>query len=259
MRKHIFDAHVHVGRWLSKDFLGRTTDLAETIGVLSASEITHALLMPTDEGDNHGLLSAMLEHKGSPYLLFCAWVDPQRKGMQEFLETHTKHICALKIHPSFLRKPVTDQDFLPFLEFASKHALPVIVHCGKWKEVAGFEHVLEVATRYPDVTFILSHMGGDYPPLVLRTADAIRDRGISNCLLGTESIREYWLIRLVVDLVGHNSLIFGSDFNLNHPKAFIANLKAVCLTQEEEEAIFYGNAMKIWGHHVTTDPPTDRG
>lgn len=245
----VFDAHVHVGAWLTPDFVGRKAFLDEALKVMRESGVTGALVMPTDAADNARLLSDLkgyeVSNKGPKRLFFALWVKPTDLSLRGFIEANAHEIAALKVHPSFNRLPITDKAYAPFLKEASRRSWPVIVHCGRWREVAGYEHVLEVAEKYPDVAFIMSHMGGDSPGLVLGAASEVRLRGLQNLYFGTESIREYWLVGMALDLVGPKRLVFGSDFNLNHPLSFLAVINALGLSKEEKSLILGKNARGL--------------
>ncbi len=245
----VFDAHVHVGRWRTPDFAGRDSDLADVTRVLRSCGVTGALVMPTDSGDNEGLLGEVGSHQAAPgsapALFFAAWVRPGDESLYDFLERNQSRVGALKIHPSFNRLPIADPAYEPFLAVASRWRWPVVVHCGRWREVAGFEIALDAAGRHPDIPFLLSHMGGDSPTLVLGAAGAIRERGLANAYLGTESIREYWLVARALDLVGPERLVFGSDHNLNHPASFLAVVEALGLAPAERAMVLGGNARRI--------------
>lgn len=252
----VFDAHVHVGRWLTPDFAGRESDLEDVTRVLKSARVTGALVMPTDSGDNAALLAEVFRRQVSgeaPALFFAAWVRPGDETLREYLNENLSRVSALKIHPSFNRLPITDPSCEPFLSLASAHHWPVVVHCGRWREVAGWEKALEAAERHPDIPFVLSHMGGDSPSLVLGAARAIRERGLANAHLGTESIREYWLVAQALDLVGPRRLVFGSDHNLNHPASFLAVIAALDLAPAERALILGGNARRLlWGKVAAT-------
>jgi hypothetical protein len=241
----VFDAHVHAGRWLTPDFAGRESSLDQVCDVLDRAGITGALVMPTDAGDNNGLLDAVAGRVGFPALRFAAWINPSAPGLPGWLEANASRIDAIKVHPSFCRLPITAPAFTPFLEFAREHSLPVVVHCGRWREVAGFELSLERARAFPEVPFILSHMGGDSPGLVLGAVDALGDGTLPNVHLGTESIREYWLVGRAVDALGPERLVFGSDHNLNHPKSFLAVLDALDISPDARALILGGNARRL--------------
>ncbi|NOZ02533.1 MAG: amidohydrolase family protein [Deltaproteobacteria bacterium] len=242
---HRFDAHVHVGKWQTPDFAGRSSDLDDVSSVLADAGLTGALLMPTDAVDNQGLLEAIRAFDTDMNLLFAAWIDPEAPGLKAFLDHGD--VRALKFHPSFQRRPITDESFRPFLELAARRGLPVVVHCGRWREVAGFELALEAASRYPGVPFVLSHMGGDSAELVLGAARAIGDNHLQNVYLGTESIREYWLVQRALDIVGPRRVVFGSDHNLNHPASFLAVVEALDISSAERNLVLGGNAKRLFG------------
>lgn len=241
----VFDAHVHVGRWRTPDFAGRGSDLADVTRVLASAGVTGALVMATDEGDNAGVLAAVRASDAPVALRFAAWVDPDDLDLPSFLGEHADHVAALKIHPSFARKPVTAPEYRLFLEWASRRGIPVVVHCGRWREVAGWERALEAAETFPSVPFVLSHMGGDGPTLVAGVCDAIRDRALGNVYLGTESIREYWVVARAVDALGPERLLFGSDHNLNHPASFLAVIDALGLDPASRALVVGGNARRL--------------
>jgi len=243
----IFDAHVHVGKWLTPDFHGRESDLHDVADTLDRTGIEGALAMPTDAGDNAGLLAEMKDYRGKVDFLFAAWIDPTDTNLNGFLKANAGTIRALKFHPSFSRTPITDDTFRPFLEYAGDNGLPAVVHCGRWLEKAGYELALEAATRYQTVPFILSHMGGDSPGLVMGAANAVSDRRLENVYLGTESIREYWLVGRALELVGPERIVFGSDHNLNHPASFIAVVDALDLPAADRDLILGGNARRLLG------------
>lgn len=243
-----FDAHVHMGRWRTPDFRGRTSNIDDVARILTGAGITGALLMPTDTGDNEGVLRAIAGFKGKPEFLFAAWIKPDATGLIEFLHKNAARIRALKFHPSFQRIPITDDAYRPYLEHAAERRLPVVVHCGRWQEVAGYGLALEAAGRFPGIPFILSHMGGDSPELITSTSQAVRDRHLDNVYLGTESIREYWLVSRAAELLGPDRLLFGSDHNLNHPASFLAVVEALDLPDTDRALVLGGNARRLLGY-----------
>lgn len=247
-----FDAHVHVGQWRTPDFGGHGSDLSEVARVLADTGFTGALVMPTDAGDNAGTLAAIDAYEGTPSFRFAAWIDPGDPTLPSFLAAHADRIDALKFHPSFSRLPLTAPAFEPYLRHAAAKALPCVVHCGRWQEVAGWSVALKVAEAFPSVPFLLAHMGGDSPALVAGAVAAIRDRRLANAHLGTESIREYWVVGRALDAIGCERLVFGSDHNLNHPASFLAVIDALHLSSTERDAVLGGNARRILAARART-------
>jgi len=245
----VFDGHVHVGTWRTPDFLGHGSTVSETAAILRRAGIREALVMPTDRGDNDETLRAIRE-EGDPGWRFAAWVNPEDQDLPGFLQREAASIAALKFHPSFHRRPLRDPAFRPFLEWAAEQGIPCVVHCGRWQEVAGWTIALEVAASLPRMPMVLAHMGGDSPALVAGVVETLRQRDLSWVSLGTESIREPWLIAHAVQRLGASRLVFGSDHNLNEPRSFLAVIESLDLSDQDRRAILGANARLLFTRSV---------
>jgi len=237
-----FDMHCHVGTWETTDFCGRATDLADLIALYEDLGFSGALVTTTDRAENAALTREIEDYSGPLDLRFAFWVLPDNLAELEGL---APRVSALKIHPSFLRRPVTDPGFEPFLRIAEQNAWPVVVHCGRWQEIAGYGLALDTAKRWPGIRFVLSHMGGDAPCLVHATVDRIAQEGIENAFLGTESIRQFDLIQYAVEQLGPDRVVFGSDYNLNSPSAFVGVVIDAGLAPEATIAVLHDNARSL--------------
>ncbi len=247
----VIDGHVHVGPWRTPDFSGRATQLAEAARLYAELGYAGALVMPTDVADNAGLLATLRAQGPSPVAFrFCAWVDPADASLPAFLDDHAADVAALKIHPSFLRQRCTEPVFDPYYRWAAERGVPVLVHCGRWQEMASFRFPLEVAERHPDLNVILCHMGGDGTDLVQGTVAHIEARGIPNAFLGTESVRQYWIVQHAVDRLGPERVLFGSDYNLNHPRSFQAVVDALDVDDAGRRRIFFDNLNGLFPAHL---------
>ena len=242
---NVIDGHAHVGGWREPGFAGRATTLADADAVYRRCGFAGALVTTTDRGDNATLRRAIEEHAGALRFRLAYWVDPAVEDDLGILDEMMPSVAALKIHPSFLRRPIGDPAFRPYLERAARHGRPVVVHCGRWQEMAGYGLALDVAASMPGVSFVLGHMGGDEPLLVRRTVAAIRARGIANASLGTESVRQYWVVREAIDALGAERVVFGSDYNLNHPAMFRAVIEALELDAASAARVLGGNLERL--------------
>jgi predicted TIM-barrel fold metal-dependent hydrolase len=142
---------------------------------------------------------------------------------------------------------VTDERVAPLLEFAGRQGVPVVIHCGRWQEMSSYRLALEVAGKYPDIDFILSHMGGDTPELETATTDAVKERGMANVYLGIEGVREYWAVQRAIDELGADRVIFGSDFPLGHPKMYLGLVDSLTLSAEDRQLVLAGNILRLIG------------
>ncbi|MBS1514041.1 MAG: amidohydrolase family protein [Bacteroidetes bacterium] len=239
----IIDAHIHIGKW-SEIFLNLSTTVDEAVNEMKKSGIDEAVCMPTDRTSN-GELFAEVKNRKDFKFYFNAWINPLDESLGEFLEKNLKEISFFKIHPSIDKRKITDGEFEKYLEIASDNKIPVVVHCGRWKEMAGYEICLEAAKKFPALRLILAHLGGDQPAICTQCAKDVRDGGFENVYLGTESVREFYFVNEVVKTLGAEKIIFGSDYNLGLPASYLPIIDRLQVSNEEKELIYSGNALRL--------------
>lgn len=240
----IIDGHIHAGYWSPERFLGRGVPFPELERCLTECGIDGAVLTSTDLRQNTAVIDFILREGRKRYWFF-PWVNPAVDGDLAFVRERRKNIHGLKFHPSCDMVKVTDSRVGPFISYARDEGLPVMVHCGRWQEMSSYSLVLEVAARYRDVDFILSHMGGDTPELETATIDAVKGGGFANVYLGTEGVREYWAVQRAVEVLGADRVIFGSDFPLGHPKMYLGVIDALDVSEDQRALIVGGNILRL--------------
>ena len=238
------DAHVHVGKWNLPDFTGHGSTFLETTRTYQRWNWAGAVVFTTDSGDNAHLLEACRSFSGSALFRCGFWADTTPDNLAAY-QQQAGDYALLKIHPSITRRPATDPQFAPYGEIAAARGQPVVIHCGRWQEMAGYTLALEFADRFPKAPVILAHMGGDSPHLVQAAVDAAYSRKMDNVYFGTESIREPWLLESAIRRIGASRLIFGSDFNLNHPEPFRRLIEILDVTDEERTMILRSNINNL--------------
>ena len=242
----IIDGHIHAGKWSPGQFLGRGVPFAELDACLAECNIDGAVLTSTDLRDNSAIEAFVREPRPRRYWFF-PWVNPAAPGDLEYLSGHRSTIHGIKFHPSCDKIKITDARVEPVLAFARAEGLPVIVHCGRWQEMASYRFALEAASAHSEVAFILSHMGGDVPELEMATIDGAKSAGLSNVYLGIEGVREYWAVQRAVDVLGAERVIFGSDYPLGHPKMYLGLVDALVVSAGERASILGGNMLRLIG------------
>jgi predicted TIM-barrel fold metal-dependent hydrolase len=245
----ILDGHVHCGAWTPEREGWPGASLAEVQDALRRSGIDGGILMPTDDADNDALLRALTPRPANVF--FFAWIDPHEPARtMSFLEKNAAEIDGLKIHPSLERVRVDDPVWRPFLEYAERRRLPVVVHCGRWQEMSSWRFCLDVAERHPEAAIIVGHMGGDLPTLQQDCSAEMARRDLPNAILGTESIREYYSIRIALDRLGPEKLVFGSDYPLGWPAAYLAVFEGAKPSPEERRLVLGENLSRLLGRRI---------
>ena len=251
----IVDAHMHIGRWDHPDFLGRSCSVADAVAVMRQAGVDGALMAPTDRCDNQGLLDEMRATLAAGFagpLWFVAWVRPGTEQL-DWIEAQRGAVAGIKVHPSLHRTRVTDAGFAPALELADRLGLLVLVHCGRWQQMASYRFAVEAAARHRGARFLLAHAGGDTPPLATAAAELLAERGLDNVWFEISGLREYWVVERNVGLLGAGRYLMGSDYNLAHPLSYVGAVRGMALDEAQRRGILGDNARAVLGAPLCLD------
>jgi len=146
---------------------------------------------------------------------------------------------------------VSDPATGPILEYAAARRLIVLAHA--WRKTVDrfpFEstavHVAQAARRHPQVRFVMAHLGGQ-PESAINTV-----RDLPNVAVDTSgSIIGAGEVRLAVDRLGAERVVFGSDLHHVDLAATVGKVLAAGLSSEEEDLVFGGNIAR-WLDEVGT-------
>jgi uncharacterized protein len=137
-------------------------------------------------------------------------------------------------------------------EAARRYQLPVLVDIVR--RVAAVEMLAE---QYPDVNFIIPHLGGFADDWMVQMQVIDQLCRFANVYADTSGVR-YWdaLVR-AVRRAGPAKLLFGSDGPLLHPALELYKIKLLRLPPQQESLITGANALKLLGL-VARDEVTPR-
>jgi len=243
----IIDAHVHLGRWRHPGFLGLSTDLEQVVTRLRADGVDGVALTTSDEGDNAALLAASRALPLTHWLFL--WARPDGAAALEALldDAGAGAAQGLKLHPSLERVNLDDPRWDPIFELAHRRGLRLMIHTGRWQQAAGYGLALDRAGQWPDVQLILSHAGGDTPQLCTDAADAVARRKLDNVAFDMAGVREHWALVQAMKRAGHRRYLMGSDFPLAPPAMYIAQVRAMPISDDWKADLLGGNALRILG------------
>jgi predicted TIM-barrel fold metal-dependent hydrolase len=141
---------------------------------------------------------------------------------------------GLKVHRS--NAPITRE----ICESARAFSLPVLY------DVVGEVSILELlAEEYPDVTFIIPHLGSfadDWRAQLALIDHLVRH---PNIYADTSGVRRYDLLEQAVRRAGPHKILFGSDGPWLHPAVELAKVKALRLAPADEQLILGDNFLRL--------------
>jgi uncharacterized protein len=128
-------------------------------------------------------------------------------------------------------------------EVLRKYRLPLLV------DVVGKVNFVEMlAQQYPDVNFIVPHLGGfaDNWTVHLHLIDQLVR--FPNVYADTSGVRYWEVLVKSVQRAGPRKLLFGSDGPLLHPGVELSKVKLLRLPAEAEQLITGGNVLRLLAH-----------
>jgi predicted TIM-barrel fold metal-dependent hydrolase len=113
-------------------------------------------------------------------------------------------------------------------------------------DVMGEVSVVELlATEYPDVSFIIPHLGSfadDWRAQLALIDHLVRH---PNIYTDTSGIRRFDLLEQAVQRAGARKILFGSDGPWLHPGVELAKVRALGLSQADERFVLGGNLLRL--------------
>jgi hypothetical protein len=140
----------------------------------------------------------------------------------------------------------------PALEIAQQADRPVLIHVNEpvghdypGKIRVDFQGLVDLISGFPDLRFVLGHMGGGLfiYTLMPEVADILR-----NTYLDTAAVPFLYkaqVYRTATDLMGEEKVLFGSDFPLMGLPRLRSHLERGGLDEKTTEMILGGNAEKL--------------
>lgn len=242
MTTRIIDVHAHLGPWFFGPDLGGAADNLRSmeahgidIQLVSGVEaVTYDAL-----SGNLALAAAITGHERLRGMFV---IDPRFLGeadtqLEELLPSGL--FFGAKIHTDYAATPAGSPRMADALRLCADRQLPVLVH--SWG--TQLLDLAETVAQVDDVRVIAGHMGGPAwrlaPEAARRTDRLWLEPGYSQ----PEADR----IRWVLDQVGPERLLFGSDSTLIDPALAVGAFRAAGLDEHERDLIMHRNAELLFG------------
>lgn len=155
-----------------------------------------------------------------------------RELVREAVEEHG--FVGIKVHRHDAR--ITRE----ICETARAYRLPVLY------DVVGEVSVCELLAReYPDVSFIIPHLGSFADDWKAQQAFIDPLSRHPNIFTDTSGVRRFDLLRQAVARAGAHKILFGSDGPWLHPGVELAKIHALALSPRDEALVLGGNWLRL--------------
>ncbi len=199
------DAHVHA-RVCGLERLG----VASLRTAVPSAGMTRALISWRDNDFVDRVAAAL------PWLTRLVWVSPDGPTVEDVRARLAGGAVGLKLHPAYDRYPADSPWLDPYLRVASDERAPVTVHSGPGP--ADPDLIRRLAERFPSVPFVLYHTFLGLPEGRRRASRHAQE--LPNLHLETSWCASAEVERLI-DEVGPDRVVFGSDAAVDGPQHFV--------------------------------------
>jgi len=143
-----------------------------------------------------------------------------------------------KIHTEYSRTPITTPAMQAAIELTTEFGLPTLVHT--WGDTV--LDLADLAARVPGSRLIAGHMGAAAWRQVPEAARRAGNLWFEPCWSAPDAGR----IRWILDRIGPDRLMFGTDATLIDPSVALGALTAADLSPTEADAIHWQNAKALF-------------
>ena len=251
----IIDAHCHLGNWPAFHIPDRslTTMLRvmDRLGIEKAISAHSAWLLGNAD---RGFAESVAAHRQSEgRILSYAVFDPRQAGGLDLVRRalgNRETFVGIKIHPSLHSLPADNDRYRDAWELAARESVPILAH--SW-EVSDYNPSQELSfpTRFsrfveefPGVALILGHAGGRYHGHLAAAALARAHAGVWLDLSG--DCYALGLIEFLVEQVGADRILFGTDLNWIDPRTHIGRVLDAEISTADKEKILRANACRLF-------------
>lgn len=238
----IIDSHCHAGRG---DVLSAPWNTAAPLGTYlrraRAAGISKTVVIPAGHSDyataNAQLARIVARHPGRLIGFASVHAQRDRGRILSLLRRAVREwgFRGLKVH---------GYDALPTREVcdaARTLGIPMLV------DVVGRAYIVELlASQYPDVNFIIPHLGSFLDDW--RAQQQVVDQLVRfpNVYADTAGVRRFDYLVQAVRRAGAHKLLFGSDGPWLHPEAELHKVRLLGLPPEQEALVLGGNILRLW-------------
>ena len=242
----IVDVHTHLGSMPNVNF---TRGLMELEAVERSFGITRAICSSARAifyemtSGNAEMYDAV---ESSTMLSMYVYVDPVRpEASLKELETYADlpRVAGIKSRPFFHKAAADCPAYVDICSRAAELKLPYLMHAWAPNDI---EEATRLAEKVEGLSIILAHVVPvDWP----RYADRLKDH--RNIFLEPcTSLQQYDRLRKLLDLVGPERVLLGTDSTLLNPAWMLGAFASARLTQAESKLVYRENALRVFGERL---------
>lgn len=247
----IIDCHSHMGPWFNfsipKDSWAEGMIFAmDTCGINMAASAPH-IGMAADIPWANDIIADVVRKYPDRFLGYCA-VNPNypEKEMVAELEKYITNgnLHGIKIHPALHDYSSDGPNYKPMWEFANEREEVVLVHTWESSPICGPLMFKKIGKEFPKAKILLGHSGGPVKGIDQAIEAATETENLFLDLTGSSLPRG--MLEVMVDKVGSDRVLFGTDIPFVDCRAKIGYIAMARLSDDDKRKIFGLNAKTLF-------------
>jgi uncharacterized protein len=262
----LIDCHVHLNNYHESSRRPTQENVAALYAKMAEHDVDHAVVLTsyTVDVDRPGVeevLETLSDDPRTTVVEGLRWRGDQRTDLFDLEQRIAEGtVKGVKLYPGYDRYAIDDPSLEAVFRVAAKHDVPVMIHCGdtysKSAKVRQAHPLLvdDVAVDYPDVKFVICHLGN---PWLQDTAEVLYKNDnvyadISGLTLGEFDFAfERYLVGRVKEMIAYmgdpgRQLLYGSDWPLVRMGPYVKFLHGLDLTDEQIDNIAWRTAARLF-------------
>ncbi len=203
----IIDVHTHLG-FVEGKFDMRLNVLLES---MEKYNITYCLVSSIDAlffdaiDGNEKMINEIAPYSDKLGVMLSCNPEMDVDALEKQYLSHRDVVKGLKIHPDIANTTLNSGKYDTVLEFAGKYHLPIIVHTHD-NGISDIAFVEESAKKFPNVDFILGHMG-----ILSNNENALNAIKNFDNIYGDTSWVKYSTVEKAKEMGIEHKIFFGTD------------------------------------------------
>jgi len=243
----IVDAHTHMGLYhnfhIPEHTAAQMVHAMDRVGIRCCATAAHAAITADYRTGNTQVINAMREFPGR-FIGYCC-VNPNYPAAEmrdELKRCFDSGMKAIKLHPGLHAHPVDGDGYAPAWEYADKHGLVVLTHTDS-AAVSSVAATGRCAERYPNAKVIFGHSGFSHSGA--RACVEMAQKTPNSYFDLAASLAELGLVEAIVDGIGADRVLFGTDLPFLDCRMQIGRLAFSRLTDEQLGKVLSANARRL--------------
>jgi len=262
----LIDCHVHLNNYHESERRPTAGNVNELFAKMAEHNVDHAVVITSytinlDRPSAEQILEILAGDPRTTIVEGLRWRGEQRTDLFT-LEERIRDglVSGIKLYPGYDQYAINDPSLESVFRIAAKYDVPVMIHTGdtysKNAKVRQAHPLLvdDVAVDYPDVRFIMCHLGSpwfaDAAEVLYKNDNVFAD--MSGLTLGDFHYEfERYIVQRVKDMILYmgepgRQLLYGSDWPLVRMGPYVDFLHKLDLPADQKENIAWKTAARLF-------------